>query len=156
MPRPDLWKDHLLWRLPVLDDASFVESPGFDPPEPWIRALRAVGRDLRCLRYGADLDIERLVWDFLIGAENQVTVGWQGFRVCHGLKVDAPSASAAAWIADVAQSDLAGSFVQWPSRGRHLLNPRQHKGEPVWVDPHGDVPIGPIGELCAHAERWRS
>ena len=91
MPLPDLWKDDLLWRLPMLDDAGFVESPGFDPPEPWILALRAVGRELRCLRYGADGDVDRLVWDFLIGSEYEVSIGWEGargisgFRLCHGL-----------------------------------------------------------------------
>ncbi len=45
-------------------------------------------------------------------------------------------------------------FVQWPSSGFHLLVPRLVGSAPVWVDPHTGAAIGPLGELCAHADRW--
>ncbi|MFC0446994.1 hypothetical protein [Rhodococcus jostii] len=39
--------------------------------------------------------------------------------------MDAPYPQAAVWVADTTQGELAGyDFVQWPSRGRHMLNPR--------------------------------
>ncbi|MBF6067780.1 hypothetical protein [Nocardia farcinica] len=44
--------------------------------------------------------------------------------------------------------------MQWPSSGFHLLVPRLVGSAPVWVDPHTGAAIGPLGELCAHADRW--
>lgn len=145
----------------VRDASGFIESPGFDPPAPWAQALAAVGRDLRCLRFGRCVDTDQLVWDLSINNECRVSIGWQGVRglggfgVGAGLMMDATFGEAAAWIAEVVQDHLAGyEFVQWPSRGRHLLVPRLHSAESVWVDPHGDVAISPIGKLCEHADRW--
>ncbi len=61
-----------------------------------------------------------------------------------GLTMETPFAEAAAWVAEVVQDNLAGyDFVQWPSRGRHLLLPRLRDGRPVWIDPHGDVIVSP-------------
>ncbi|CDZ89590.1 hypothetical protein RHRU231_50012 [Rhodococcus ruber] len=37
--------------------------PEFDPPAPWAHAVTAVGRDLRCLRYGRYIGADRLVGD---------------------------------------------------------------------------------------------
>ncbi|WP_241565845.1 hypothetical protein [Prescottella agglutinans] len=163
MPLPDPWKhDSLTWRIPLADSVSGVlDGPGFDPPGPWVRALAAVARDFRCLRFGRDVNVDRLEWDFAINGEYYVSIGWQGargisgFSCGHGLTMDATFGEAAVWVADTVQGELAGyDFVQWPSRGRHLLVPRLHAAEPVWVDPHGDVVIGPIGQLCRHIDRW--
>ncbi|MCA1007479.1 hypothetical protein LCL87_17335 [Rhodococcus hoagii] len=163
MPLPDPWNhDSLFWRISLADSASeAVESPGFAPPEPWVRALAAVARDLRCLRFGTDVKIDRLEWNFAIDSEYRVSIGWEGvggisgFTCAHGLTMDATFGDAAVWVADTAQGELAGyDFVQWPSRGRQLLVPRLLAGEPVWVDPHVDVVIGPIGQLCEHVDRW--
>lgn len=158
----DPWSDSLVWRLSMVDDGSgFVDSPGFDPPAPWAQALAAIGRDLRCLRYGRDADTDRLVWDFAINSDYYVSIGWQGVRgiggfgIGGGLSMDAAFSEAAAWVAEVVQDNLAGyDFIQWPSQGRHLLVPRLRAGQPVWVDPHGDVTISPIGELCDNAQQW--
>lgn len=151
-----------MWRLPMFDDESgFVDGPGFNPPAPWTQALAAVGRDLRCLRYGWYADTDRLVWDLAINGDYYVSIGWQGVRgiggfgIGGGLSMDATFGEAAAWTAEVVQDNLAGfDFVQWPSRGRHLLVPRLCAAEPFWVDPRGDVTISPIGKLCEHADRW--
>ncbi|BCN59584.1 hypothetical protein GS966_12180 [Rhodococcus hoagii] len=164
MPRFDPWNDSLVWRLPMIDGGSgFIDGPGFDPPAPWTRALVAVGRDLRCLRYGRYADTDRLEWDLVIDGNYHVWIGWQGVRGIGGfgiggaLSMDATFGESATWVAEVVQDNLAGyDFVQWPSRGRHLLVPRLRAGEPVWVDPHGDVTVGPVGELCEHADLWRT
>ncbi|MFC9514542.1 hypothetical protein ACFTSD_02300 [Nocardiaceae bacterium NPDC056970] len=163
MPLPDPWnRDRLLWRIPLADSASeAVDSPGFDPPEPWVRALAAVARDLRCLRFGTDVKIDRLEWSFAIDSEYRVSIGWEGaggisgFTCGRGLTMDTKFVDAAVWVADTVQGELAGyDFVQWPSRGRHLLLPRSVAGEPVWVNPRGDVVIGPIGQLCERVDPW--
>ncbi|WP_072814666.1 hypothetical protein [Rhodococcus zopfii] len=162
MPLPDPWSESLVWRIPTVDDGTgFLDSRGFDPPTPWIQALAAVGRDLRCLRYGRDADTDRLVWDLAINSDYYVSIGWQGtrgissFGIGEGLTMETPFAEAAAWVAEVVQDNLAGyDFVQWPSRGRHLLLPRLRDGRPVWIDPHGDVIVSPIGQLCKHADLW--
>lgn len=163
MPLPDPWNhDSLTWRIPLADNASGAgEGPGFDPPEPWTQALAAVARDLRCLTFGRDVKVGRLEWNFAINGEYYVSIGWQGaggisgFSCGHGLTMDATFGEAAVWVADTVQGELAGyDFVQWPSWGRHLLVPRLLAGEPVWVDPHGEMVIGPIGQLCRHIDRW--
>ncbi|MFC9789569.1 hypothetical protein [Rhodococcus sp. NPDC127528] len=151
-------EDRLAWRFAVVaDQPDFFDSPGMelDPPHAWTTAVAAVARDLRCLRYGRDVNPDRLVWELSIGAEYAVTIGWNrtggisGFRSCSGLPMDASFGDAAVWVADAAQTELAGyDFVQWPSRGRHLLRPGQIDHAPVWVDPHTGSPIAPVGELC--------
>ncbi len=162
MPRVDPWnEDSLIWRIPVVDSESGpIEGPDVDPPVPWVKALAAVGRDLRCLRYGRYVDTDKLVWDLSINGDYYVFVGWQsirgigGFNTGGGLTMDASFGEAAAWIAEVVQDNLAGyEFVQWPSRGSHLLVPRLRSAEAVWIDPHGDVTICPIGTLCEYADR---
>ncbi|WP_261379239.1 hypothetical protein [Rhodococcus rhodochrous] len=106
------------------------------------------------------MDTNRLVWDLSINGDYYVFVGWQrirgigGFNTGGGLTMDASFGEASAWVAEVVQDNLAGyEFVQWPSRGRHLLVPRLRSAEAVWVDPHGDVTICPIGTLCEHTGR---
>lgn len=162
------WDDSITWRIPLFDTVSGIDAdsgtgrPSFDPPEAWARALAAVALDLRCLRHGRSVNLDRLVWDLSINGDYHVSVGWQrirglgGFGIGGGLTVDASYGEAAAWVAEVVQDDLAGyEFVQWPSRGRHLLHPRLHGADPVWVDPHGDVVLCPIGHLCENAGSWR-
>ncbi|MET4609864.1 hypothetical protein ABIC28_000834 [Rhodococcus sp. PvR044] len=154
-------EDRLVWRFAVVvDKPDYCESLGMrlDPPGAWVDAVVAVARDLRCLRYGRDVRPDRLVWELSVGAEYAVTIGWNGtagisgFGLCHGLSIDASFCEAAVWVADTAQTELAGyDFVQWPSRGRHLLRPRQIDGTPVWLDPHTDSVVTQIGELCTRA-----
>lgn len=77
-----------------------------------------------------------------------------GFSYFNALSMETVFADAAVWVADAVQTNLAGyDFVQWPSRGRHLLVPRLRDGEPVWMDPHGDVTISRIGGLCKKIRR---
>ncbi|MFD4180924.1 hypothetical protein, partial [Rhodococcus sp. NPDC058514] len=146
MPLPDPWnRDSLVWRIPLAGGAAESDdNPGVDPPEAWVRALAAVALDLRCLRYGREVNVGRLVWDLAVDSEYFVSIGWQGARGVggfsrgEGLTVDASFGEAAVWVADTVQSELAGyDFVQWPSRGRHLLLPRLLATNPAWVDPHG-------------------
>ncbi|WP_241962050.1 hypothetical protein [Rhodococcus opacus] len=76
-----------------------------------------------------------------------VTTGWRG--LCHGVPMDAPYPQATVWGADTAQGELTGyEFIQWPLRGRHILNPRLRQEEPVRVDAHTDTAVADIGELC--------
>ncbi len=153
--------DRFVWRIPLSGTAfGPMDGPGVDPPVTWRCALDAVARDLRCLRYGRELDVDGLIWELAVDGDFRVWAGWRGGRGVSGfsngsnLTVDAAYGEAAAWIAEVVQDDLAGyEFVQWPSRGRHLLTPGVRAGEPFWVDPHGDVAVAPIGELCKHAGR---
>nr|WP_258955554.1 hypothetical protein [Rhodococcus erythropolis] len=105
----------MTWRIPLFTNNSDPgEDPGFAPPESWAQALAAVAQDLRCLRFGAEVVVDRLIWTKLAGYD----------------------------------------FVQWPSRGRHLLVPRLRDGEPVWMDPHGDATISRIGELCKNSTNY--
>ncbi len=99
--------------------------------------------------------------DSRIPARIQASIGWQGTRDISGfsyfnaLSMETAFADAAVWVADAVQTNLAGyDFVQWPSRGRHLLVPRLLDGEPVWIDPHGDVTISRIGELCKNSTNY--
>ncbi|GAA4821796.1 hypothetical protein [Tomitella cavernea] len=141
-----------------------VSGPGFAPPVTWWRALEAVVRDLRCLRYGREVDVDQLEWWLSIRDDHFVSIGWEsgrgvggfgGMTGLTGLTMDASYGEAAVRTAEAVQDDLAGyEFVQWPSRGRHLLTPGVRAGEPFWVDPHGDVAVAPIGELCKHVGRW--
>ena len=48
-----------------------------------MRALEAVARDLRCLRYGRDVRLDGLVWELAVNGDYAVTVGWQGV---HGIR----------------------------------------------------------------------
>ncbi len=123
--------------------------------------LAAVALDLRCLRHGRSVNLDRLVWDLSINGDYHVSVGWQrirglgGFGIGGGLTVDVSYGEAAAWVAEVVQDDLAGyEFVQWPSRGRTCCasSARRRSG---LVDPHGDVVLCPIGHLCENAGSWR-
>ncbi|GAA4479639.1 hypothetical protein GCM10023094_25090 [Rhodococcus olei] len=156
-------EDRLLWRFVIVDnEPDFYERPemSFDPPGAWLDAVVAVARDLRCLRYGRDVNPDRLMWELSIGADFAVTIGWNaaagisGFGLCHGLSMDASFAEAAMWVADTAQAQLAGNdFVQWPKHGRHLLVTQQIDGTPVWLNPHTNNAIFPIGDLCTAANR---
>ena len=55
--------------------------------------------------------------------------------------------------ADQKVPDLLERDEGSPSQGNHLLVPRLQLTVAVWVDPHGDVAICPIGELRVHANR---
>ncbi|MFD9667148.1 hypothetical protein ACFWAY_37020 [Rhodococcus sp. NPDC059968] len=63
------------------DGPDFHDTPGFEPPAAWLLAIAAVVRDLRCLRYGRDVQVERLVWELAISDQNAVTLGWRGSGV---------------------------------------------------------------------------
>ncbi|QDQ99418.1 hypothetical protein FO059_15545 [Tomitella fengzijianii] len=137
-----------------------MSGPGFAPPAAWWRALEAVARDLRCLRDGRDVDVDQLDWRLSVHDDYFVSIGWEsgrlvgGFGGRTGLTMDASYGEAAVRTAESVQDHLAGyEFVQWPSRGRHLLAPRLHGSLPFWFDPHGDVTVAPIGELCEPAGR---
>ncbi|MFD3430542.1 hypothetical protein [Nocardia fluminea] len=156
-------QDRLVWSFRVASDKLVfgeVPGPGIEAPPAWVDAVVAVARDLGCLRFGREVELSRLVWELGIGTEYTVTIGWKtgsglgGFARGEGMPMDAAFCAAAVWVADTAQTELAGyEFVQWPCRGRHLLKPRQVDGTPVWVDPRTDHVICAIGELC-QGPRW--
>ncbi|MDA3635405.1 hypothetical protein [Rhodococcus sp. C-2] len=82
-------------------------------------------RDLRCFRYGRDVQPQLLVWELSIGDEYAVMIGWNGtrgisgFSLGDGQSMDASFAQAAAWVADIVQTELAGyDFVEGP----HLVS----------------------------------
>ncbi|OWY81527.1 hypothetical protein [Rhodococcus sp. BUPNP1] len=121
----------------------------------------ATVRDLRCLPYSRGVGCDRLMWELSIGRTYAVIIGWHGaaaisgFGLCQGLSMNTSFAEAAIWVADTAQAELAPyDFVQWPSRGRHLLRPRQVDDAVVWIDPHDDRVVSLIGELCSHVSVW--
>ncbi len=83
-------------------------------------------RDLRCFRYGRDVQPQLLVWELSIGDEYAVMIGWNGtrgisgFSLGDGQSMDASFAQAAAWVADIVQTELAGyDFVEGPP---HLVS----------------------------------
>ncbi|MDI9938607.1 hypothetical protein ACVH9Z_36950 [Rhodococcus opacus] len=163
MPIQDWWnQDSLVWHFAMFDSGPAVgEDHGVEAPEAWVRALKAVARDMRCLRYGRDVQLDGVVWELAVNSGYAVTIGWQGadgvggFGLCHGLSMDATFGEASVWAADTVQWELAGyEFVQWPSRGHHVLVPRLREAVPVWVDPHNDGTVAAIGELCEHSGEW--
>jgi hypothetical protein len=120
MPISEGNQDSLVWRFLMTDDGpDFYEPPGFEPPAAWLLAIAAVARDLRCLRYGRDVQVERLVWEFAITDQYAVTIGWRGpgvggFNLCDGVSREAPYPQDAVWVADTAQGELTGyEFIQW-------------------------------------------
>lgn len=160
MPWPDIRdEDQLTWRFTVVvDEPDFYDNPtaGGDPPEAWVDAIVAVARDLRCFQYGRDVNPDRLMWELTVGHGDTVMIGWNGtagisgFSLCDGtMRTDASFAQAARWVADTAQTELAGyDFVQWPSQGGHLLSPRCMDDVAVWFDRHTGQMVAPIGGLC--------
>ncbi|MBY3989567.1 hypothetical protein HQO84_25585 [Rhodococcus fascians] len=123
-----------------------------------MRALDAVARDLKCFRVGREVTLERLEWEFEINSEYYVGVGWEragsigGFNRGEGMSMDASYTDAAAWVAEIVQTELAAyEFVQWPSKGRHLLSAQASKAGAQWVDPHDGTAAADIGSLCG---RW--
>ncbi|MDV7337733.1 hypothetical protein R4317_32130 [Rhodococcus oxybenzonivorans] len=78
-------QDSLVWRFAMTDGGpDFHDTPGFEPP------IAAVARDLRCLRYGRDVQVNRLVWELAVSDQYAVTLGWRGpgvggFNLCHGI-----------------------------------------------------------------------
>ncbi|MBA8962924.1 hypothetical protein ACVH9Z_40520 [Rhodococcus opacus] len=162
MPIQDLWnQDSLVWHFGLFDGGPAIGSDhDVEAPQVWVRALEAVARDLRCLRYGRDVRLGGLVWELAVNGDYAVTIGWQGvhgisgFSRCDGLSMDVPFAEAAVWVADTVQSDLAGyDFVQWPSQGQRMLLPRKRDDGPVWIDTPTDDTVAAIGELCQHIDR---
>ncbi|QNG17914.1 hypothetical protein G4H71_04665 [Rhodococcus triatomae] len=121
-------EDSLVWRLPMFGGAGAPDNPEFDLPQAWAHALDAVARDLRCLRAGRDVNLDRLAWKFAVDDEYLVAIGWDGVRGLggfmrrDGLMLDAGYDEAVVWVADTVQTELAGyEFVQWPSEGCHLF-----------------------------------
>lgn len=158
---PEWNQDSLEWRFTMTERGpDFYDTPGIEAPAAWLLAIAAVASDLRCLRHGRELQVDRLVWELAISDQYAVTIGWRGpgvggFNLCHGLSMDTSYAQAAVWVADTTQGELAGyDFVQWPSRGQHMLNPRLRHDAPVWVDPHTDTAVATIGELCEQTAAW--
>ncbi|MFE1592076.1 hypothetical protein [Nocardia sp. NPDC058705] len=149
--------DRLVWTFRVLATGpEFRETPGpgIDAPRAWVDAVVAVAHDLRHLRHGREVDPDRLMWEFSIGADYDVGIGfsWRstsaigGFS--NGMPMDAAFCDAAVWVADLTQTELAGyDFVQWPSHGHNLLKPRSIDGQPIWAHPHTNHTVCPIGEL---------
>ncbi|MBM7460527.1 hypothetical protein ACIBED_20860 [Rhodococcus coprophilus] len=160
MPWPDIRDaDQRTWRfMMVEDEPDFYDTPAgdVDPPAVWVDAIVAVARDLRCFRYGRDVNPDRLIWELSVGHGDAVMVGWNGtagisgFSLCDGtMRTDASFAQAARWVADTAQTELAGyDFVQWPSQGGQLLSARCMDEVAVWFDRHTDQVVAPIGGLC--------
>ncbi|MFD6893840.1 hypothetical protein ACFWB0_04720 [Rhodococcus sp. NPDC060086] len=79
-------------------DPEFDDNPtaGVDPPEVWVDAIVAVARDLRCFRYGRDVNPDRLMWELPVGHGDAVMIGWSGttgisgFSLCDGtIRTDA-------------------------------------------------------------------
>ncbi|WP_236603655.1 hypothetical protein [Rhodococcus sp. WAY2] len=137
------------------------DEPDFDT-QASIRPLRiaigAVVRDLWCLRYGRDVQVDRLVWELAISDQYAVTIGWSGPG-----SAGSTSATAYPWMPAYTQAAVWGAtqgvltsyeFIQWPSRGQHILNPRLRQEGPVWVDPHTDTAVAATGELCKHRTAW--
>ncbi|MFC6011118.1 hypothetical protein [Nocardia lasii] len=155
---PEL-EDRLVWAFRVgASGPEYLEVPGtgLDVPQAWMDAVVAVAGDMGCLRFGREVVLDRLVWEFSIGAAYTVAIGWRpgsdlgGFTKGEGVPMGADFGDAAVWVADTVQGELAGyEFVQWPSHGRHLLRPRRVDGIPVWVDPITDQMVCAIRELCA-------
>lgn len=151
--------DCLRWRFTVPDAGpDWHEHPGVEVPESWLRAVLAVARDLRCLRHGRDVRVDRLMRELTVTGDYSVGIGWHtsggvgGFASSAGLSMDAPWTESAVWVADTVQTELAGyEFVQWPMWGRHPLTPRASETGPVWVDPHTDGVVAAIGDLCSRA-----
>lgn len=163
MPWPDLRdEEQLTWKFMVVaDEPDFYDRPaaGCEPPTAWVDAIVAVARDLRCFRYGRDVNPDKLMWELSVGHTDAVMIGWSaaagisGFSLCDGtMRTDATFAEAARSVAGITQTELAGyDFVQWPSQGKHLLRPRRVDGEPVWIDRHTEKAVAAIGALC-HAQ----
>ncbi|WP_374212597.1 hypothetical protein [Rhodococcus tibetensis] len=97
MPISEWNQDSLVLRFVMTDDGpDFYEPPGFEPPAAWRLAIGAVARDLSCLRYGRDVQVERLVWELAISDQYAVTIGWRGpavggFNLCHGVRRKPPT-----------------------------------------------------------------
>ncbi|WP_278265806.1 hypothetical protein [Nocardia sp. AG03] len=163
MPLPRFGADDLLmWRFArAATERDIVDRPGggIDPPAAWVDAITAVATDLRVLRYGRDIDPDRLVWELAVTGADTVMIGWRpaahgvgGFRVGEGTPVAAAFAVAAVAVADIAQTELGGyEFVQWPSRGGRVLRACEVAGTPLWLDPRTQRVIAPIGALRADA-----
>lgn len=151
--------DSLIWRFPLYQGGGQpMGNPDFEPPEAWMRALDAVARDLKCCRVGREVTLDRLVWEFEINSDYFVGIGWGsvdgigGFNRGEGMSMDASYADAAAWVAETVQTELAGyEFVQWPSKGRHLLSAQASETVGQWVDPHDGSVVADIGSL---GDQW--
>lgn len=151
------WFDpgRLVWTFPL-----FGRCQDHDAPAAWTRACAAVARDLRHLRHGREVVLDGLWWELTLDGGYRVTAGWRpgpaytgdvgGFNLGRGLTDTTPAAHVAAWVAEIAQDELAGyEFVQWPtSRGGRLLTPAVRDGQALWIDPH-TAATRPIGQLTA-------
>lgn len=148
--------DSLVWRLPMYAGTIGPEgNPAFEPPVAWTRALEAVARDLECLRFGREVNLRPLVWEFEITPQYCVIIGWAGakgtggFGRGDGMSMDSTYPDAAVWVAETVQTELAGyEFVQWPSHGKHLLKPSADADGARWIDPHDNTVVADIGSLC--------
>ncbi len=95
MSLPPLWNmECLTWRIPLFTNNSDTgEDPGFAPPESWAQALAGVAQDLRCLRFGPEVVVDRLIWEFSINSDYNVTIGWQA----HVTSADSATSTHCRW-----------------------------------------------------------
>lgn len=152
-------RESLSWTVALHQDRFEVyECPGIEAPEPWIHAFKAVTSDLQCLRYGRSINVDKVIWNFSIDSEYLITLGWEGsesFRVTNAWTLESSFEDVAVWVADAVQTNLSGyEFVQWPSRGGHILTPAIRNNAAVWIDPQTKKVISPIGELCKKGPSW--
>lgn len=149
----------LSWRFALPRGAvKIYDDPGFAAPDAWLAAIAAVARDLRCRQYGREFDVDWLMWelsvfdDWSVGVAGQAR-GLGGFGLRSFVStLDTPAAEATVWIADMVQTDLAGyESIQWPSRGKRMLEPRLAGGDAVWIDTESGKSVAAIGGLCGAA-----
>lgn len=138
------------WRFPVDGD------PPDDLPVAWATAARAVSRDLQCRRHGRTVTFNNVTWSFAV-SEGWIALGFETpvgadigcYQSCSGSELDTSPAQATVWLAQNIQDELTGGeFVQWPTAGQRILDPRIVDDHAVWVEPRANSVVAPIGELC--------
>jgi hypothetical protein len=149
MPIPETIRT---WQVPV-------GGPAPDKlPAQWASAFGAVGRDLRCRRYGRAVSFGNVAWELTENTDGSVLIGiakladdadLYAFSQGRWYTLTTTAAQAAVWIAEAIQDDLTGhEWVQWPLDGRRLLVPEIRNGLAQWVDMSTGAAVSPIGELC--------